>query len=301
MAMYKDRTKAFSNISPVIISVSILLTWMLFQRFVYVSQNDLQGIAVSTSAIQTLYIPGIWRVSPSQSAIRILMVLIFTLIISGWSLIRRVRQSENFLGKSEFWLELQVYFIILCCTVWYGLFSIGWPRYAYVGLVMSIFLLAKLSYDVVQRIELLLKERGYIRRDYAFFLVILAILSIGALLNLTPLITSPGTNWAQVTGTYIARNLSKESVIESWEWEVDALSDHRNFHHPSQVDLLRATRANFFKDRHYSLTYDMLASEPDYLLLGTMSDWTGIYDDRIIASEFVELEQFGPYRLFIRQ
>lgn len=125
-------------------------------------------------------------------------------------------------------------------------------------------------------------------------------LGIGAYINLLPVIISPPENWAQHMGSHIGQTVPRESIIESWEWEVDVLSQHWEFHHPSHSELIEVTRQIFIDDEDPQISYNVLQADPDYLLRGPMSDWIGIYDDQTVDREFTLLESYGPYKLFQR-
>ena len=51
----------------------------------------------------------------------------------------------------------------------------------------------------------------------------------------------------------------------------------------------------------FNLDYDPLQADPDYLVTGTMSDWTGIYPPEILERDFTLVVAFGNYRLYRRQ
>jgi hypothetical protein len=105
---------------------------------------------------------------------------------------------------------------------------------------------------------------------------------------------------AQETADYIRTQIPRQAVIESWEWELDALSSHWNYHHPNQRYLFLAIRQFSQEQKPFDLDYDVLQADPDYLITGPFSDWTHLYEMSSIQSNFRELARFGVYRIYQR-
>jgi 4-amino-4-deoxy-L-arabinose transferase-like glycosyltransferase len=198
------------------------------------------------------------------------------------------------------WAEAALALIILASTVWQVAFSIGWPRYLFVPLVLSIVLLGAYAAQGLRALALLARVGG---DERAARLLVAAsfILILGAFGQVAFSMRDdepPGA--AQRMGQIIRTTIPRAAVIESWEWEVDALSGHWNFHHPSHREAFEAIRQLFHERRDFDLSYDVLQADPDYLLLGPFSSYTDIYDPEAISRHFVRIAYDGPYTLFRR-
>lgn len=99
---------------------------------------------------------------------------------------------------------------------------------------------------------------------------------------------------------YIRRAIPRQAVIESWAWELDALSSHWQYHHPHQRYLFLAIRQFSHNQKPFDLDYDLLQADPDYLITDQFSSWTHIYQPEAIRANFIELAEIGTYRLYQR-
>jgi hypothetical protein len=105
---------------------------------------------------------------------------------------------------------------------------------------------------------------------------------------------------AKQTASFIHNHIPREAVVETWEWELDAISGHWEVHHPSEADDFEAIRQIFYEKRMPRLAYDELQANPDYLIEGTMSDYTGVYDPETLSKHFQLLTEIGSYRIYER-
>ena len=100
--------------------------------------------------------------------------------------------------------------------------------------------------------------------------------------HVAPALGVGGQDDAEAIARYIQEYIDQKSVIESWDWQIDALSGHWNYNHPPQHLLLLATRQRFIAQVPFDLKkdYDLLQADPDYLLTGPFSDSTEICTTR---------------------
>jgi hypothetical protein len=105
---------------------------------------------------------------------------------------------------------------------------------------------------------------------------------------------------AQLTADYIRTQIPHEAVIETMEWELDAISGHWELHHPAEADSFEAIQQIFYERHKPNLTYDELQTNPDYLIVGAMSDFTGVYDEEALNKHFKLLNEFGAYKIYQR-
>jgi hypothetical protein len=121
--------------------------------------------------------------------------------------------------------------------------------------------------------------------------------------NVVPALTDNprySTEETQQVADYIDAHIPADAVIETWEWEIDALSQHWEFHHPNQHYLFQAIRQSAYEEQVFDLDYDILQSDPDYLITGSFSDWTGLYSQADIQANFTPVASFGLYIVYER-
>jgi hypothetical protein len=118
--------------------------------------------------------------------------------------------------------------------------------------------------------------------------------------QLVSLSVAPSSNDAERTAAYINSSIPPDAVVETWEWELSGLSQHRAFHHPSQHYLFLAMRQHFHEGVPFSLDYDLLQADPDYLIVGPLSVWIQIYPPETISAAFTPAERIGAYSIYKR-
>jgi hypothetical protein len=91
-----------------------------------------------------------------------------------------------------------------------------------------------------------------------------------------------------------------DSLIETWEWEITTLVAPQRFHLPHQKFLFQAIRQRTASENQFSLEYNALQRNPDYILIGKFGSWTGIYNRELLASCFSPIVSEGPYTLYQR-
>jgi Dolichyl-phosphate-mannose-protein mannosyltransferase len=186
-------------------------------------------------------------------------------------------------------------------AIWYGFISIGWSRYAFVGYVIGILLCTKLAHDGMCWLFARLPEPLNVGRPAVLTHKLGAMLAMGLLIAASvDLLTMRVDDSAQLTANFIRNQVPRNAIIETWEWELDALSDHWEIHHPSEADDFEAIHQIFYERKAPQLNYDELQANPDYLIVGTMSDYTGVYDEATLNKHFRPLIEFGSYRVYQR-
>jgi len=108
------------------------------------------------------------------------------------------------------------------------------------------------------------------------------------------------TSDAQAAADFVSANIPRDAVVESWTWELDALTDHWQFHHPDLSYLYLAERQALHDGGAFSLGYDTLQADPDFLISGPFSQWVSLYDPVVIRDSFQRVAAFGQYVIFER-
>jgi hypothetical protein len=96
---------------------------------------------------------------------------------------------------------------------------------------------------------------------------------------------------------FMETNIPPEAVIESWEWEIDALTSSLTYHHPTNVWVDRKTAEIHFGDVIHD-PYDPFEYQPSYLIDGPFSKFTDMYSDVISEGCCVEIFAAREYTLY---
>jgi hypothetical protein len=165
--------------------------------------------------------------------------------------------------------------------------------------VSSLFL-GKFSWDIFKQIERWIYSHWPPFGTYAYAAALTGLMIVAAMINIYPIVQAGTESKAQEMADYISKEIPREAVIESWEWELDALSSHWEYHHPHQRYLFLAIRQFSHEQRSFDLDYNLFQADPDYLVTGPFSNWTQIYDPELVNVNFTELVEIGAYRLYKR-
>jgi 4-amino-4-deoxy-L-arabinose transferase-like glycosyltransferase len=268
-------------------TLGMILLWTGLGRLMTPPDIAQQNSKMLMDAIQTNLITGLWGQQLTHTALMVIGVLDVGVVIV---LRKYYRQPRPAAWSSKNWAEAAITLFVLFSAIWFALLSIGWPRYAYIALVFSLLIIGKWVWSWFARLTSW--------RNYRIGL--LALTNIALVTNLAPVLQTYGDADAQKMAAYIQTHIPPEAMIETWEWELDAISGHANIHHPDQTYLFQAIR-QFSHDRQsFDLDYDLLQADPDYLIAGPFSDWTGIYDPIILSAQFTPVAEIGVYRLYQR-
>jgi len=200
-----------------------------------------------------------------------------------------------------------VIFLLVALNLgWYVVASIGWIRYAFLGLTLSSIFIARLFSDITSGFKFDWSS-GYIRslfeskNAYRFAIVVwlLAIIMIPMTKNVLE-IASPGPAYAKQMSAYLDENVPQTAIIETWDPEMGFLTDH-NYHYPQNALLAIAVDQVYYGGEPVQGHYDFVQTEkPEYLLIGEFSKWTEIYPADYIQENYQLLQSFGNYDLYQR-
>jgi len=190
--------------------------------------------------------------------------------------------------------------------VWYVVASIGWIRYAFLGLTLSGVFIARLFSDITDGFKFdwsagffrsLIEMRNAAR--FAISLWLVAIIMIPMAKTILE-IALPGPAHAQQMSAYIDANIPQDAVIETWDPEMGFLSN-LNFHYPPNALLAVAVDQVYYGGESVQDHYDFVQTEhPDYLLLGVFSKWTEIYPSSELIDHYELVATYGDYDLYRR-
>jgi hypothetical protein len=182
---------------------------------------------------------------------------------------------------------------------WYAFLSIGWMRYAFVPAAMSTIFSARLF-------GILWDWTGSGRRvgwwlplppgRVAVGTVILMSLLSGLIPMVKQIVQSPDSG-LQELAQYVNTHIPTDVVIESWEWELDPLTDH-TYHHPPYEVTNAFTEQIWYGTPVSPDIYDPWALDPTYLIIGPFGKWTGIYSQASLEQRYTLIESIGEYDLY---
>lgn len=283
---------------PLVIVLAILVSWSLVGDVATSESVRLENSLMLREAIASNILTGLWGQTLTPSAWTIIALMSIAVISGGWRLIRI--SANTAYEANKWWIEATLTLFVLFYIVWFSLFSVGWPRYAFAGLIAALLLLGKTAWDIFQLVSPRTKQHWSGFSPFFYPLAVFSLSFAGLWTNLYPIVTFSEATQAQKTADYIRREIPRDAVIESWAWELDALSGHWEYHHPHQRYLFEAIREYSHYQQRFDLNYNLLEADPDYLITSPFSNWTGIYPDTSLKQNFIELTRIGAYRIYQR-
>jgi hypothetical protein len=223
--------------------------------------------------------------------------LLYSFLIS----IPRNRESQKW---STLFITVAVNF------VWYVIASIGWIRYAFLGLTFSSLFVARFFNDVTDGFKLELGWKNLSEvwqslqvRKTALQIVLIVWLAVIIFFPISKTISeiaSPEPDYAQEMSSYLNQNVASSSLIETWETEMGFLTDH-NYHYPPNALLAVAVDQAYYGGKPVQDQYDfVLTEQPEYLLIGEFSKLTKLYPLQELKDHYLLVVTFGPYDLYRR-
>ena len=199
-----------------------------------------------------------------------------------------------------------IFLLVTLNLGWFVLASIGWIRYAFLGLTLSSIFIARLFHDLTDGFKFDWSA-GYFRslfeskNAYRFgvTLWLIGIIMIPMAKNMLE-IALPGPDYAKEMSTYLNAHIPPTAVIETWEPEMGFLTDH-NYHFPPQGLLAMAVDQVYYGGAPVQEKYNYLQTEsPEYVLVGEFSKWTQIYPSDLLQNKYHIVQSFGDYDLLQR-
>lgn len=286
-----DRKLSPVYLAPVPGILGLLGGWLLIQRLAPPEALRDEYAQAYAEGFQTHFLTGLFGRSLSTTSWAMAAFIVITALFTGGWLIWRYRKMRTL--SHQDWMLAAFVVLMLGTCVWFVLFSIGWPRYLFLAWTVSLMLAGKGLWEVIQLLSARTGVRSVTRLAMAG-LVIVALIS-----NLVPILRHSQLSMASEMAAYITEQIPPDAVIESWEWEIDALTTHWEYSHPGYQPNFGAIRQLFHRGTAFDLDYDGLRADPDYLLIGPFGTWTGIYDD--IRTQFQPLVAIGNYALYARR
>lgn len=288
-----------SSIILIVFTLGCLVVWQFIQYLIIGSENYGQYIeSVRSSARETVFafrtmrIPGnIWYLARSGFA----LFVVPGLLLAGMDSLRRHTYSI---------VQVFLVLFVVAWSTWYVFVSVGWHRYAFepyaVGLIFCGLAYIKAFQLVVSlgKIPAVLSWQDYFRAFAVILVLLISILWVGAVgLNQIRKIIFVPEPYPQQFAKYLQENIQPNDVIESWEWEIDALTPDLTYHHPTNDLVDRKTAELQFGDE-FNEKYDIFVFNPSYLIDGPFSKWTGMYVESLALGCCEKVTEIGDYTLY---
>lgn len=212
--------------------------------------------------------------------------------------------SEVLYLRREGVRELLLFSLVSIWLLWYVLASVGWVRYAFVPIALSSLLLARLFGDATDDFRFglgaLTKSGGTAGLPSAIVrfslgLLPLMVIGYGMLVDLDGIVRE-GSSSAQEMAAYLNSHVEGNALVETWQWEISLLSQ-RTFHHPPFDVLETAVRQIQLGIPPQGEAYSPEPFEPDYVVDGPFSKWTGLYSE-YLRQHCVLRTSIGMYDLY---
>lgn len=194
-------------------------------------------------------------------------------------------ETTNYQLRVENWLLL----FVSIWMIWYAFISIGWARYAFIGMIFAVILISRLFTAFWHRRKWPINWKVYG--------VMTVIGVIGACIVYLPQYrNTAGDDFFQVVD-YVKADVPADARILSWEWSAAFFTSHKYIIPDTHVVNV-ITRSQSFSRRYPDKIFDPLLKCPDYILLGSF-----IYDRRVFkpaldVSEPEPLISKGMYELY---
>ena len=226
---------------------------------------------------------------------------LFPAVIYGF-FVSRPRTSEG-----QKWSVL--YLLMTLNLVWFVVASIGWIRYAFLGLAVAGIFIARMFHDATGGFQFdfggslkgfwnsLFSGRNAFRWALMGWLFLIVALPMAK--NVLE-IAQGGSHSAEQMAAYLETNVPQDAIIETWDPEMGFFSDH-NFHYPPNALLAVAVEQIYAGGEPVSEHYTFVQDEkPDYILAGEFTKWVDVYPVDKLFGQYELVHSIGNYDLFQR-
>ncbi|GAB4458673.1 MAG: hypothetical protein Kow0070_12610 [Anaerolineales bacterium] len=199
-----------------------------------------------------------------------------------------------------------LFLLVALNLIWFVVASIGWVRYAFLGLSLASVFIARLFWALTDGFRFdwsagwfrsLFDAKNAPRLALSLWLIAIILIPFGK--TVTD-IAAPPPPYAMQMAEYLNQNVPLDAVIETWEPEMGFLTDH-NYHYPPNALLAVAVDQVYYGGEPVREHYDFVQTEkPEYLLAGVFSKWTEIYPLEELSGQYELIATFGDYDLYKR-
>jgi hypothetical protein len=192
---------------------------------------------------------------------------------------------------------------------WFLLLSVGWPRYLFPSVFVGAMFTSSLLYELTDRFNmgslltranLALRQRRF-NRQYGGAL--LAVLIIAATVPLTLRTVYRGymvdtSDGLLQTTSFLNTQTSPDAIVETYESELH-FELERRYHYPPDQLHVELNKRTYLR-QNIPISYDPLAADPDYLVVGKIGRTWWLYQPAIEHGDFRLIETYGEYQVYKR-
>jgi hypothetical protein len=206
-------------------------------------------------------------------------------------------------------LQWGILFVLVAVNLgWYVVASIGWWRYAFLGLAIAGLHVARLFCDLISGLRLHRTGcrdgqeqtplgRGPMALSWAI-VVWLAAMLVLPLAETAWEILVPAFDAPQAMAAYLEESIPQDALIETWEPEMGFLTDH-NYHFPPAMLLLDAVQQVHLGGPPVAESYAFVqTAHPEYVLVGDFGRWVEVYPVDLLAARYTLVTRIGGYELY---
>jgi hypothetical protein len=289
---------------PLLCAACCVIAWYVGQRFLFSAgqqliQHNIEGWSGSLSR-------GILTISPRRTLDSIKFLTgkdtFYAWVLPAWLYTALLSLHRDKEGLRQAFLAL----VVAVWLIWFTLFSVGWPRYAFLPLTVTAILVARLFHDLTDGFRIPIKElRSAIRTGRWDFAAVgrLAFLALLAIIIFRPLparfseVVGQKDTSPQAMAAYIEANLEPEAQIETWESEICFLTGYQCYFPPGWA-MDAAIKYVWYDAAPPSQYYDFRQHDAQYLLIGDFGRWTHLYEPKVVDRHYELCTSIGGYELY---
>lgn len=293
-------------LAPGILTLGLFLLWQAVMVIYLGPANALENYALlqqTTAGAALVFSPSLIASSLAHLVeLKVYLGLLLpVLVYSGLLVIPRRKEAHQ-------WAVL--YILVLCNLAWFVLASIGWIRYAFPGLSVASLFVARFFSNITDGFRLNMQAlwKGILEGSVstarpalqAAFLFWLAVMIAVPFFQTVKGILLPPSNDAVTAAAYISDNIPKNVIIETWEPEMQFLTD--NLYHSPPNSLLDRAVAYIWRSGPWPRGfYNYLQEDhPQYILIGNFAKWVMLYPAAILNTQYRIVMTVGAYDLYER-
>lgn len=197
-------------------------------------------------------------------------------------------------------------FVVIVWLGWFIVFSVGWPRYAFLSLVVSAIFIAQFFHDWTggycgfgQRWRAKIRTGRWkaIVGGRAVLMVLFFLMIARPLSGRFIEVLTGGDDSPQQMAAYIVEHLPENAEIETYDPEVCFLSGYKCSFPPSTIMDMTIKYA-WYNASPPSEYYDFRQHGAPYLLIGEFGRWAHVYAPEVVEKYYDLVISIGGYELY---
>ncbi len=302
--LYYRQAKQSDFILPAFSAITCLTAWYVGQRLIFPAGEHLarHNVQEWSGALKR----GILTLSPWRTldAIKFLTSqdTFYAWVLPGWlySPALSLHRTKNGLRWALLALLTAVWFS------WFILFSVSWPRYAFLALTVTAIFIAQLFHDLTQSYRFPFKKLWsdlHTERWDTTSVRQVTLMGLLLVIILRPLygrfneIIAEGKDTPQQMAAYITSHVPLDAEIETYEPEICFLTGH-DCHLPPNWTMDAAIKYVWYNGPPPSEHYNFQEHNAPYLLIGDFGRWTNIYTPEVVEQHYQLCTSIGGYELY---